>query len=126
MRSAAFTKATEVTVLVNNAGFGTYGTFAGLDAGHEHAEVMVNAVAAVDLAHAVLPDMLASGGGAGVGRPGQPMAPAGGTRLRPGPSTGGPARRRSARPRPPSRRTGCPPSPGTRRGRSRRPPERSP
>jgi short-subunit dehydrogenase len=58
-RVAAATAATEVGVLVNNAGFGTYGTFAGLDAGREHDEVMVNAVAAVDLAHAVLPGMLA-------------------------------------------------------------------
>jgi uncharacterized protein len=58
-RVAAHAATTEVDVLVNNAGFGTYGTFAGLDAGHEHAEMMVNAVAAVDLAHAVLPAMLA-------------------------------------------------------------------
>jgi uncharacterized protein len=56
---AAATATTQVDVLVNNAGFGTYGTFAGLDPGREHAEVMVNAVAAVDLAHAVLPGMLA-------------------------------------------------------------------
>jgi hypothetical protein len=58
-RVAAVTATTEVDVLVNDAGFGTYGNFAGLDAGHEHAEMMVNAVAAVDLAHAVLPGMLA-------------------------------------------------------------------
>ena len=58
-RVAAHAAATEVGVLVNNAGFGTYGTFASLDAGREHAEIMVNAVAAVDLAHAVLPAMLA-------------------------------------------------------------------
>lgn len=63
-RVAEFIEATEIDVLVNNAGFGTYGDFAGLDAGHEHAEVMLNAVAAVDLAHAALPQMLArrSGG----------------------------------------------------------------
>ena len=53
----------QVDVLVNNAGFGTYGDFAGLDPGREHAEVMVNAVAAVDLARAVLPGMLARGRG---------------------------------------------------------------
>jgi short-subunit dehydrogenase len=58
-RIAAHAATTEVHVLVNNAGFGTYGTFADLDPGHEHAEMMVNAVAAVDLAHAVLPGMLA-------------------------------------------------------------------
>ena len=58
-RVAAHAAATHVDVLVNNAGFGTYGTFAGLDPGREHAEMMVNAVAVVDLAHAVLPSMLA-------------------------------------------------------------------
>ena len=58
-RVAAAAATTGVGVLVNSAGFGTYGTFAGLDVGREHDEVMVNAVAAVDLAHAVLPGMLA-------------------------------------------------------------------
>jgi short-subunit dehydrogenase len=58
-RVAAFTAGTEVDVLVNDAGFGTYGPFAGLDAGREQAEVMVNAMAPVDLTHAVLPGMLA-------------------------------------------------------------------
>jgi short-subunit dehydrogenase len=63
-RVAAFMETTDIDVLVNNAGFGTYGDFAGLDARHEHAEMMLNAVAAVDLAHAALPPMLArrSGG----------------------------------------------------------------
>jgi len=63
-RVAAFTATTEVNVLVNDAGFGTYGNFADMDAGREHGEMMVNAVAAVDLTHAVLPGMLArrSGG----------------------------------------------------------------
>jgi short-subunit dehydrogenase len=58
-RVAAATATTEVGVLVNSAGFGTYGAFADLDAGREHDEVMVNTMAAVDLAHAVLPGMLA-------------------------------------------------------------------
>ena len=58
-RVAAHAAAAQVDVLVNNAGFGTYGMFADLDPGREHAEVMVNAMAAVDLAHAVLPGMLA-------------------------------------------------------------------
>src|SRR5215472_16916155 len=48
-RVAEHAAATEIGVLVNSAGFGTYGSFAGLDAAREHAEVMVNAVAAVDL-----------------------------------------------------------------------------
>lgn len=63
-RIAAFTATTQVDVLVNNAGFGTYGSFASADHAREHAEMMVNAVAVVDLAHAVLPGMLArrSGG----------------------------------------------------------------
>jgi short-subunit dehydrogenase len=58
-RVAAAVATAQVDVLVNSAGFGTYGTFAGLDANREHDEVMVNAVAVVDLAHAVLPGMLA-------------------------------------------------------------------
>jgi hypothetical protein len=52
-----------IKVLVNNAGFGTYGKFAELDPAREHAEIMVNVVAPVDLAHAVLPGMLASRSG---------------------------------------------------------------
>lgn len=52
-----------INVLVNNAGFGTYGKFADLDAAREHAEVMVNVAAPVDLAHALLPGMLASRSG---------------------------------------------------------------
>ena len=58
-RVAALAATAKVGVLVNNAGFGTYGSFAELDADREHAEMMVNAVAGVDLAHAVLPGMLA-------------------------------------------------------------------
>src|SRR5215472_661350 len=58
-RVAAAAATAQVDVLVNSAGFGTYGAFAGLDADREHDEVMVNAAAVVDLAHAVLPGMLA-------------------------------------------------------------------
>lgn len=58
-RVVAFMATRPVHVLVNNAGFGTYGSFADLDAAHEHTEVMVNNVAAVALAHAALPAMLA-------------------------------------------------------------------
>jgi uncharacterized protein len=63
-RVVAVIATTGIHVLVNNAGFGTYGAFADLDADREHAEMMVNVVAAVDLAHAALPGMLArrSGG----------------------------------------------------------------
>lgn len=49
---------TPVHLLVNNAGFGSYGDFAGLDATRERAQVMVNVAAVVDLAHSVLPGML--------------------------------------------------------------------
>ncbi|MGD1278875.1 SDR family NAD(P)-dependent oxidoreductase [Mycobacterium seoulense] len=53
----------EVDVLVNNAGFGTYGPFAELDAAHEHEMVAVNVDALVRLTHAALPGMLARGRG---------------------------------------------------------------
>lgn len=52
-----------VDVLVNNAGFGTYGPFAEIDAGREHDLVAVNVDALVRLTHAVLPGMLARGRG---------------------------------------------------------------
>ena len=52
-----------VDVLVNNAGFGTYGQFAELDAGREHDLVAVNVDALVRLTHAVIPGMLARGRG---------------------------------------------------------------
>ncbi len=50
-------------MLVNNAGFGTYGPFAELDAGRERELVAVNVDALVRLTHAVLPGMLARGRG---------------------------------------------------------------
>jgi len=52
-----------IDVLVNNAGFGTYGPFAELDAGHEHELLAVNVDALARLTHAVLPGMLARGRG---------------------------------------------------------------
>jgi short-subunit dehydrogenase len=52
-----------IEVLVNNAGFGTYGRFSELDAGREHELVAVNVDALVRLTHAVLPGMLARGRG---------------------------------------------------------------
>jgi hypothetical protein len=48
----------EVDLLINNAGFGTVGAFAKLDAERERQEIMLNAAAVVDLAHAFLPAML--------------------------------------------------------------------
>jgi short-subunit dehydrogenase len=53
----------EIDVLVNNAGFGTYGLFAEIDAGREHELLGVNVDALVRLTHAVLPGMLARGRG---------------------------------------------------------------
>jgi short-subunit dehydrogenase len=52
-----------IDVLVNNAGFGTYGPFSQIDAGREHDLVAVNVDALVRLTHAVLPGMLARGRG---------------------------------------------------------------
>ena len=52
-----------IAVLVNNAGFGTYGRFSEVDAGREHELVAVNVDALVRLTHAVLPGMLARGRG---------------------------------------------------------------
>lgn len=48
-----------IDVLVNNAGFGTHGQFAEIDADREHELVAVNVDALVRLTHAVLPGMLA-------------------------------------------------------------------
>ena len=48
-----------IDVLVNNAGFGTYGPFANIEADREHNLVGVNVDALVRLTHAVLPGMLA-------------------------------------------------------------------
>jgi len=53
-----------VDVLVNNAGFGTYGRFEELPAEREHDEVQLNVAAVVDLTRALLPGMLARGRGA--------------------------------------------------------------
>jgi short-subunit dehydrogenase len=48
-----------VSVLVNNAGFGLGGRFATLDGQRQRAMIDLNCGALVELAHAVLPDMLA-------------------------------------------------------------------
>jgi short-subunit dehydrogenase len=53
----------DIDVLVNNAGFGTYGPFAEIGAAREHELVAVNVDALVRLTHAVLPGMLARGHG---------------------------------------------------------------
>ncbi|MBN2622026.1 MAG: SDR family oxidoreductase [Acidimicrobiales bacterium] len=53
-----------VDLVVNNAGFGTYGQFADLDIDVEQREVAVNVTAVVRLTHAALGGMLARGHGA--------------------------------------------------------------
>jgi uncharacterized protein len=52
-----------VDLLVNNAGFGTYGRFVELDADREVEEVRVNCEAVVTLTHAFLPPMVERGRG---------------------------------------------------------------
>ncbi|MDN3241014.1 SDR family NAD(P)-dependent oxidoreductase [Glycomyces tritici] len=52
-----------VDLLVNNAGFGTCGRFEEIAGARDHDQLMVNVVALVDLSHALLPGMLANGGG---------------------------------------------------------------
>ena len=53
-----------VDMLVNNAGFGTHGPFETLSPDRDHAEVMLNVSAVVDLSHAFLPAMVERGDGA--------------------------------------------------------------
>jgi uncharacterized protein len=53
-----------VDLVVNNAGFGTYGDFAGLDVEGEEREIAVNVLALVRLTHAALGAMLPRGRGA--------------------------------------------------------------
>jgi short-subunit dehydrogenase len=52
-----------IDVLVNNAGFGTYGRLAEVDADRDRDLIAVNVDALVRLTHAVLPGMLARGHG---------------------------------------------------------------
>lgn len=51
-------KSRDAWLLVNNAGFGTRGGLADLDAGREHAEVQVNVVAVHELTLAALPGLI--------------------------------------------------------------------
>lgn len=48
----------KVDILINNAGFGTYGRFEDMDPEHEQEEIMLNTAALVDLTHHFLPVML--------------------------------------------------------------------
>ena len=48
-----------IDILINNAGFATYGSFDSLSAEREQQEIMLNVAAVVDLTHRFLPAMLA-------------------------------------------------------------------
>ncbi|SQD95270.1 MULTISPECIES: SDR family oxidoreductase [unclassified Parafrankia] len=53
----------EIDVLVNNAGFGTYGRYEELPADRDHREVMVDVVAVERVTHLLLPAMVERGRG---------------------------------------------------------------
>jgi short-subunit dehydrogenase len=52
-----------VDVLVNNAGFASYGRFETLAHGRQHAAIMLNVAGLVEMTHAFLPAMIARGDG---------------------------------------------------------------
>jgi uncharacterized protein len=52
-----------IDLLVNNAGFGTVGSFHKLEAARERDEILLNAAAVVDMAHAFVPAMVERGRG---------------------------------------------------------------
>lgn len=56
--SAATMKGRSVDILINNAGFGTRGSFHTLSADHEHEEILLNVAAVVQLTHLFLPSMV--------------------------------------------------------------------
>src|SRR6266568_1445274 len=55
-----------VDILINNAGFGTYGQFETLDAEREQQEILLNVATLVDLTHHFLPVMVARRQGASI------------------------------------------------------------
>jgi short-subunit dehydrogenase len=58
VRAATDALGIDVDLLINNAGFGTVGSFHKLDAARERDEILLNAAAVVDMTHAFLPAML--------------------------------------------------------------------
>jgi len=54
----------EIDLLVNNAGFGTFGKFETIDPATEKKEIQLNVMAVVELTHAFIPAMLKKGEGA--------------------------------------------------------------
>jgi short-subunit dehydrogenase len=63
LRAAVASAALRVTGLINNAGFGTFGTFAAEDPARLAEEIAVDISAPVQLVGAFLPDMIAAGEG---------------------------------------------------------------
>ncbi len=53
----------QIDLLVNNAGFGTYGEFETIEQQRDHAQIMLNVTALVDLTHAFIPGMVQRGYG---------------------------------------------------------------
>ncbi|WP_347402492.1 SDR family NAD(P)-dependent oxidoreductase [Corallococcus macrosporus] len=56
-------KGLRVDLLINNAGFGTHGSFDAAPFARQHEQVMLNVTSLVDTSHLFLPDMLARGVG---------------------------------------------------------------
>ncbi|MCB1169102.1 MAG: SDR family oxidoreductase [Leptospiraceae bacterium] len=58
IKKATDAKGIEVSLLVNNAGVGTYGRLQDIESEKDHNMTMLNCVAPIDLTHAYLPGML--------------------------------------------------------------------
>ncbi|WP_280399045.1 SDR family NAD(P)-dependent oxidoreductase [Nocardia carnea] len=63
LRAAVAERKMRVTSLINNAGFGTFGSFRDEDAGRLAQEIAVDVSAPVQLTSAFLPDLIAAGNG---------------------------------------------------------------
>lgn len=64
LRATLASRGIAIDVLINNAGFATYGAFETLAAERDHAEIMLNVTALVDLTHAFIAQLLHSTNGA--------------------------------------------------------------
>jgi short-subunit dehydrogenase len=63
VRDETVARGLTVDLLVNNAGFATYGLFDEVSAQRQHDEIMLNCAALVDMTHAFLPGMVGRGSG---------------------------------------------------------------
>ena len=63
LHAATKAKGLAVDLLINNAGFGSFGRFETIDPKQESEMVQVNIATPLELCHAYIPDMLARGGG---------------------------------------------------------------